>query len=146
MMMSKRMRVLVLCLVALASGLVSQVAFGGAEPQAADDDFIYIDSSACPDVLAVFDKHGLPAPQTFGAPNGDGGGQCPNPEEIEASIESSIQSTSGTIEMEKALKAGAIEEDQDPRTYPRDLQEAIGLEQKLTPEANAALDEHYGTP
>lgn len=142
---SSKLRALILCFVAIGAAWVSQtLAFGGDEAPA--DNFIFVESSDCPDASSLFEERGLPVPKTFGAPEGYGGGSCPDLEQLEANLDASTESTAGIVEMDEALKAGAIREDQDPRTYPEELQAAIGLDEKLTPEANAALDARYGKP
>lgn len=116
----------------LFAGLLS--ACGTDEPEANA-------ASECPEAAAPFEAAGLPVPEDFYV----SGGACPEAGAIGRGLEDAlVVSPPRHEELVEALESGEIREDQDPRTYPKELREATGLAERLTPEANRRLDRIYG--
>lgn len=75
-----------------------------------------VPGSQCPEANAVYAGAGLAPPDEY-APD------CPDPDELQAAFDSAtVTETSRLEEIREALEQGRITEDQDPSTYPEDLQ------------------------
>lgn len=82
-----------------------------------------VPASECPEANAVFEEAEIPPPDFYS--------ECPDPDVLRADIESTTLSEADAQRAQAvvdALEAGVIREEQDPRTYPPSLREALGIE------------------
>lgn len=118
-----------LVLLAIVSfGLPVALGQGEEEPAAG------VPASKCPEANAVFEDAGVPVPDQY-IPD------CPDKTTVGEELANTWQDTTKADAVMDALKAGKIEEGQDPFTYPEALQDELELDADAKEGLAMPLDE-----